>query len=70
MVSRKIVVVPYCRAWPAQFQQEADCISAALRLDGGVMHHIGSTAVPGLAPHVTRRTSFLFFPQKSSLMKG
>ncbi|WP_417349926.1 GrpB family protein [Ferrimonas sp.] len=49
MASREIIVVPYCRAWPVQFQQEADSITALLRLGGARLHHIGSTAVPALA---------------------
>ena len=40
----------YDPAWPAGFRREADVLTAALGpwVTGGV-HHVGSTAVPGLA---------------------
>jgi GrpB-like predicted nucleotidyltransferase (UPF0157 family) len=40
----------YDPAWPTQFQREAIILAEALRpwITGGV-HHVGSTAVPGLA---------------------
>jgi GrpB-like predicted nucleotidyltransferase (UPF0157 family) len=43
-------VVPYDAAWPALFARESALLSEALGgwIVGGV-HHIGSTAVPGLA---------------------
>ena len=43
-------VVPYDSAWPRQFERERAALEKALApwLVGGV-HHIGSTAVPGLA---------------------
>ena len=45
-----VTVVPYSPTWPAMFEAEAARLTAALEpwLVGGV-HHIGSTAVPGLA---------------------
>jgi GrpB-like predicted nucleotidyltransferase (UPF0157 family) len=45
---RNIRVVAYDPAWPAAFEQEAAALSVILG-DGLVaIHHIGSTAVPGL----------------------
>lgn len=43
------VVVPYDPAWPGMFEAERERLEEALRawLEGGI-HHIGSTAVPGL----------------------
>jgi GrpB-like predicted nucleotidyltransferase (UPF0157 family) len=40
----------YDSAWPARFQSEAGLLAEALRpwITGGV-HHVGSTAIPGLA---------------------
>lgn len=40
----------YDPAWPARFQSEARILTEALRpwITGGV-HHVGSTAIPGLA---------------------
>ena len=45
-----MTVVPYDPDWPRRFEQERDRLTAALApwLDGGI-HHVGSTAVPGLA---------------------
>lgn len=45
-----ISVVPYDREWPRLFDAERITLEEMLEswLDGGV-HHIGSTAVPGLA---------------------
>ncbi|MDX6199468.1 MAG: hypothetical protein QOJ79_2619 [Actinomycetota bacterium] len=43
-------VLPYSETWPALFEEEAVQLRDALRpwlVDG--IHHIGSTAVPGLA---------------------
>ena len=44
------LVVPYDPAWPELFETERERLEEALApwLDGGI-HHIGSTAVPGLA---------------------
>ena len=44
-----IRVVPYNAAWPALFQEEADRLRAVLGENLAALHHIGSTAVPGLA---------------------
>jgi GrpB-like predicted nucleotidyltransferase (UPF0157 family) len=45
---RNIVVVPYNPAWPAMFQQEADKLSAVFGQACLAIHHIGSTAIPGM----------------------
>jgi GrpB-like predicted nucleotidyltransferase (UPF0157 family) len=43
-------IVPYDTSWPARFEQEKARISAAIgRWTTGPIHHVGSTAVPGLA---------------------
>jgi GrpB-like predicted nucleotidyltransferase (UPF0157 family) len=49
-----IRVVEYDDAWPARFEAERGFLAEALApwLDGGI-HHIGSTAVPGLAAKPT-----------------
>lgn len=46
---REIEVVPYNHAWKANFEAEAGKISLALGDNCTTIHHIGSTAVPGLA---------------------
>ncbi|MFC6180058.1 GrpB family protein [Lactiplantibacillus daowaiensis] len=46
---QKIEVVPYQATWPAVYQDEARQIKAILGPALVAMHHIGSTAVPGLA---------------------
>jgi GrpB-like predicted nucleotidyltransferase (UPF0157 family) len=45
-----VVLHPYDPAWPARFESEATLLTRALApwITGGV-HHVGSTAVPGLA---------------------
>jgi GrpB-like predicted nucleotidyltransferase (UPF0157 family) len=42
-----VQIVGYDRAWPAAFQAERQRLAPLL--DGVEIHHIGSTAVPGLA---------------------
>lgn len=49
MHTRKIEVVPYNPAWPQTFEEEAARIKQALGENCIAVHHIGSTAVPGLA---------------------
>jgi len=46
----RILVVPYDHDWPQRFERERTVLEQVLEpwLDGGI-HHIGSTAVPGLA---------------------
>jgi GrpB-like predicted nucleotidyltransferase (UPF0157 family) len=45
-----VEIVPYDPAWPARFEDERRLLGQALEpwLEGGI-HHVGSTAVPGLA---------------------
>jgi len=44
----KINVVPYNPNWPSMFEQEATLIRKALGTNCTIIHHIGSTSVPGL----------------------
>jgi GrpB-like predicted nucleotidyltransferase (UPF0157 family) len=44
-----IVVVPYDPAWPELFREEAARVAAVFGDELLSIHHIGSTAVPGLA---------------------
>lgn len=46
---KTIAVVPYNPRWPEQFTQEAAKLQAALGKVVRAIHHVGSTAVPGLA---------------------
>lgn len=50
MTDEAIAVVPYDLGWPRRFEAERRLLEGvlALWLEGGI-HHIGSTAVPGLA---------------------
>ena len=48
-MTRKIEVVPYNPAWPQLFEEEAAKIKQALGENCIAVHHIGSTAVPGLS---------------------
>ncbi len=45
-----VEVVPYDPAWPGRFERERDLLRRTIGplVDGGI-HHVGSTAVPGLA---------------------
>jgi GrpB-like predicted nucleotidyltransferase (UPF0157 family) len=49
-VSDRIAVIPYDSAWISRFEEEQALLEEALApwLAGGV-HHIGSTAIPGLS---------------------
>ncbi len=44
----KVHVAPYDPSWPTEFTAEADCIRAALAGVAVAVHHIGSTAIPGI----------------------
>lgn len=44
----RIVVVAYDPAWPAEFEAEAQRIARALGSNVVALHHIGSTAIPGM----------------------
>ena len=46
---RVIRVVPYDPAWPEFYAAERDLLAPIFASLGPVIHHIGSTAVPGLA---------------------
>lgn len=46
---RPVVVVDHQTTWAAQFEAEAAAIHRALPADVVYIHHIGSTAVPGLS---------------------
>ena len=46
---RTIRVVPYDNGWPARFQEIAGEVAGILAGEIVAIHHIGSTAVPGLA---------------------
>jgi GrpB-like predicted nucleotidyltransferase (UPF0157 family) len=43
-----VVVVPYDPAWPAEFERLRTVLAAALGTVVRAIHHVGSTAVPGL----------------------
>ena len=47
--TKTIVVTPYNPEWPKMFEMEAAKIQDALGSNFFALHHIGSTAVPGLA---------------------
>lgn len=46
---RTVQVVPYDPAWPERFRQEAQALAQALGDLIVAIHHVGSTAIPGLA---------------------
>jgi len=48
-MARIIEVVPYNSHWPQMFEAEAALIKKALGNNCIAIHHIGSTAVPGLS---------------------
>ncbi len=48
-MTQDVVVVPYNNEWPSMFEMEAKLIKQALGDNCLAVHHIGSTAVPGLA---------------------
>jgi GrpB-like predicted nucleotidyltransferase (UPF0157 family) len=52
-MARKVDVVGYDRAWPAAFASEAEQIRGVLGSNRIAIHHMGSTAVPGLAAKPT-----------------
>ena len=47
--NRTILVVPYHPGWSGKYQQEADKISAIFGQELISIHHIGSTAIPGMS---------------------
>jgi GrpB-like predicted nucleotidyltransferase (UPF0157 family)/predicted kinase len=48
-ITEEVAVVPYDSVWPLMFEVEKDQIAAALGDRVTEIHHIGSTAIPGLA---------------------
>lgn len=44
----KVRVVPHDPNWPAEFTAEAERIRLALGVVAATIHHIGSTAIPGI----------------------
>jgi GrpB-like predicted nucleotidyltransferase (UPF0157 family) len=50
VIDEPVLVVPYDPVWPGQFDAEKALLERAIgRLVTGGVHHVGSTAVPGLA---------------------
>jgi len=49
-VTEPVQIVPYDSSWPAQFEKERAVLEDAIGpwVSGGI-HHVGSTAVPGLS---------------------
>jgi len=52
-MTHKIEVIPYNSSWPQMFEGEAEKIKQALGENCIAIHHIGSTAVPGLCAKPT-----------------
>ena len=48
-MSHPITLTPYDPVWPELFAEQAALIHEALQENGLAVHHVGSTAVPGLA---------------------
>jgi GrpB-like predicted nucleotidyltransferase (UPF0157 family)/predicted kinase len=48
-ITEEVALVPYDPAWPQMFEEEKKFIEAALGDRVTEIHHIGSTAIPGLA---------------------
>lgn len=48
-MSSSIKVVPYNGNWPKMFEQESALIQQALGANCIIIHHIGSTSIPGLS---------------------
>ena len=46
--NRNIVVVPYNPGWPDKFQREAKKLAAIFGPELIAIHHVGSTAIPGI----------------------
>ncbi len=47
--TQNIAIVPYSNVWPDRFKQEADRIKKITDHAIGAIHHIGSTAIPGVS---------------------
>ena len=48
-MAQHIIVTDYCPQWARRYQDEAAQLQAVLGDNCIAIHHIGSTAVPGLA---------------------
>ena len=48
-MAQHVVVAEYDPAWPQEFEREAALLSRVFGANLAAIHHIGSTAVPGLA---------------------
>ena len=48
-ITEEVAIVPYNPLWPQMFEEEKQAIEAALGDRVTAIHHIGSTAIPGLA---------------------
>ncbi|MGD8996781.1 MAG: GrpB family protein, partial [Anaerolineae bacterium] len=47
-MQRQITVVPYDARWPDLFKEEAEELTAVFGEEVLAIHHIGSTAIPGI----------------------
>ena len=52
-MARKVEILPYDLVWPLRFQTEALKLADVLFPNSIAAHHIGSTAIPGLAAKPT-----------------
>jgi len=52
-MARKVDVVPYDPGWPVVYAAEAESIRLVLGTNVIAVHHIGSTAIPGMAAKPT-----------------
>lgn len=48
-MAQHVVVTEYDPAWPQEFERETELLSRVFGANLAAIHHIGSTAVPGLA---------------------
>ncbi len=48
MSTQRALVVPPDPRWPGMFHEEAECLRHALGAAAVALHHIGSTAIPGV----------------------
>jgi len=48
-VSRRVEVVPYNPQWPHRYKSEAELLAGTLSQELIIVHHIGSTAIPGMS---------------------
>ena len=48
-MAQHVAVTEYDPAWPQEFERETELLSRVFGANLAAIHHIGSTAVPGLA---------------------